>query len=476
MRSGVDARTTGRFPFTWVFLGFGFWWAAWFSEKFKGSSWLSLGQHGPLITQAGFLIGSLPYAFTFLALVLLRKRIEPIRQRRVLLAVAAVVAGLGLAFVSLGGSLAVGLLGSVVGLITSQAAIAFLFLAWIDLCATVGTRLTCIGVGGSTVVGVALHAFMVIAAPAAPLATVIVLACCPALSAFCLAMAWRRVGVTALEAPGPAAELRLPRDIMIGMAVYGFAIGFMVSLTTLQPSPGASVGLVPAFWNGGASLAILLAAVLLRKFDVRLLYWPILITLAVGFMLLPVAGYGYANDVAHAGIACVTVFWIATCADLVERTKAPVLFVVGWGAFANAGGLALGGLACAVLLNATALNAWHLSVIAMAVVFLQMLASVPLLGGTTLSVLWDMVHPPSPELPEGLVEARCSEIAAKHGLTPREGEILVQLAQGRTADEIGRALVISDATVRTHVKRIHEKLQVHSQPQLIRMVVFTPQV
>lgn len=48
-------------------------------------------------------------------------------------------------------------------------------------------------------------------------------------------------------------------------------------------------------------------------------------------------------------------------------------------------------------------------------------------------------------------------------LTPREKEILGQLAQGFLYKEIGDNLGISMDTVRTYVRKIYEKLHVHSR-------------
>lgn len=49
------------------------------------------------------------------------------------------------------------------------------------------------------------------------------------------------------------------------------------------------------------------------------------------------------------------------------------------------------------------------------------------------------------------------------GLTPRERQILCQLAEGRSNKAIARELGISDGTVKLHVKAILRKLGVHSR-------------
>jgi DNA-binding NarL/FixJ family response regulator len=57
--------------------------------------------------------------------------------------------------------------------------------------------------------------------------------------------------------------------------------------------------------------------------------------------------------------------------------------------------------------------------------------------------------------------------AADYGLTNREKEILGQLSKGRGLKIIAGELSISIDTVRTHIKNIYEKLQVHSQAEAV---------
>lgn len=52
-------------------------------------------------------------------------------------------------------------------------------------------------------------------------------------------------------------------------------------------------------------------------------------------------------------------------------------------------------------------------------------------------------------------------------LTDREREVLVLIARGRSNDEIGQHLIVSQATVKTHINRILGKLAVSSRAQAI---------
>jgi DNA-binding NarL/FixJ family response regulator len=60
------------------------------------------------------------------------------------------------------------------------------------------------------------------------------------------------------------------------------------------------------------------------------------------------------------------------------------------------------------------------------------------------------------------------------GLSPREREVLELLARGYFYKEITEALSISISTVNTHVRRIYEKLHVHSRAQAVAKLAEVP--
>ena len=71
---------------------------------------------------------------------------------------------------------------------------------------------------------------------------------------------------------------------------------------------------------------------------------------------------------------------------------------------------------------------------------------------------------------EGRIEQHCAAVARDFGLTPRESEVIVLLAYGRTLAIIARDLHIAQGTARTHIENIYRKLDVHKQQELIDLV------
>ena len=59
----------------------------------------------------------------------------------------------------------------------------------------------------------------------------------------------------------------------------------------------------------------------------------------------------------------------------------------------------------------------------------------------------------------------------KYKLTPKEKEVLTSLSKGNSFKLIAAEQDISIDTVRTHIKKIYEKMQVHSQTEAVSKAV-----
>ena len=68
------------------------------------------------------------------------------------------------------------------------------------------------------------------------------------------------------------------------------------------------------------------------------------------------------------------------------------------------------------------------------------------------------------------VGERVTAYALSKGLTPREAQVAVQLARGRTAGAIACDLGISENTAWAHIKHVYVKLGVHGKQELIELI------
>lgn len=75
----------------------------------------------------------------------------------------------------------------------------------------------------------------------------------------------------------------------------------------------------------------------------------------------------------------------------------------------------------------------------------------------------------SPEVTAAVMEAatRGQDQQTGASLSPRERQVLAQLAQGATTAEIAGALVLSPSTVKTHVRHILEKLDAANRAEAV---------
>lgn len=64
------------------------------------------------------------------------------------------------------------------------------------------------------------------------------------------------------------------------------------------------------------------------------------------------------------------------------------------------------------------------------------------------------------------IQLRCEEVSEQAGLTKREMEVLVFLVKGRSVPYISEKLTLSPSTIKTHVKHIYKKIDVHSKQEL----------
>jgi DNA-binding CsgD family transcriptional regulator len=75
----------------------------------------------------------------------------------------------------------------------------------------------------------------------------------------------------------------------------------------------------------------------------------------------------------------------------------------------------------------------------------------------------------------GRAAARRDAAPPTHGLTPREYEIMLLVAEGKTNQETAAILWISPKTVRTHLEHAFEKLGVHTRAAAVARLLATPQ-
>ena len=76
-----------------------------------------------------------------------------------------------------------------------------------------------------------------------------------------------------------------------------------------------------------------------------------------------------------------------------------------------------------------------------------------------------LIHPK-----QAFQETEVSTIQALEGLTPREREVLQLVAEGHTNKEIGKALSVTEVTIKKHMQSILAKLDATSRTGAVAKV------
>ena len=257
----------------------------------------------------------------------------------------------------------------------------------------------------------------------------------------------------------PFAEATFPRKLAIWMAVYSFAYGLAQSqLTTSTFGPHSSPGVlaIGAFVFFGVALRK-------RKFDFSAIFHVALPLAVAAFLFVPVVGNFNqtftALCIAAAYTACSILLMIiltnmcyrqgisALWLFCIERSVRMIFNALGREARDPILELSIGIDSSIILLTERSITAqWGIGI-----------------KTSDAKRAEEIVR-------EDLLKNRSREIALNYRLSLREEEILTLLAQRKRNTAIASELFISEQTVKTHIRNLYKKLDVHSRDELFDLV------
>ncbi len=156
-------------------------------------------------------------------------------------------------------------------------------------------------------------------------------------------------------------------------------------------------------------------------------------------------------------------FWIKTC-ELAEGSPVRARLLFG-GAYAMLAIVILFGIALAPPIGALG---GELITPICSIVFFILLAAMPSTSPETSPTAQ------TPKTPDGAraetpLSSSITSLCTDYKLSPREVEVFSLFVRGHSAKFIAGELVVSLHTVKTHIKRIYEKMNVHSKDELIAL-------
>ena len=263
---------------------------------------------------------------------------------------------------------------------------------------------------------------------------------------------------------------------VLGTSILAFMSGLMLQLSMSEAIPLGTFQFTALITQATVIAALLLPALLVKSQPgLGSVYRMALPLSAAGFLLLPLiwngAG-GLANACAQLGTLVAGIILWCMVAHTVHDTKLPAALLFSCTLVCTNAAQMAGALVG--MLNAHTLGQGDIALTAVALVAIYLLAMVSLFlfKDKTLRGFDAVAEEGAPvaEQQGDALEARCAHVAGAHGLTPRESEILVHLGQGRTARAISEKLVVSENTVKYHIKSIYQKLDVHSRDEVIDLI------
>lgn len=268
----------------------------------------------------------------------------------------------------------------------------------------------------------------------------------------------------------------IPLQLDIHVAFYAFVFGLTHNLASSVVGDIASKSL-PGYVGMLAALPLFLGTFIAWSRDARI--WPQMRSVVfpitmLSFILLPLAQEAVSFvSIAIAECAFTNYFAVFFFASVMiaKKAKDDPIRINAWGLMIAGPSLALGVSVAGMLRLLGAVTPSTL-------VWLTVLAFVLLTCATSwlgddrqASLVWGMEKKRAPkEYKDSKIARKCRILGSEKGLTKREIEICTLLVQGLSAPKIAEDQVISINTVRTHIARIHRKLNVHNAQELTRVV------
>ncbi len=264
-----------------------------------------------------------------------------------------------------------------------------------------------------------------------------------------------------IEAP---ASFTFPVKPVAVVAVYSFAFGLQEGGAYQAWGPHSSPGMV------ACALAVVLALCLLsRRIEFEAIYGTWLPLVSAAFLVLPTFGLmsvAQASFCANLGYAASEIFVMTMMGSLSYHYGVSAVWLFGIERGVRAVAMLSGRLIDEALIGAS-LTAAPLVVLAVLV------ATFMVATERRVSSPWgvQLREEESDEAKQAARQAalveHCSQLGRSHGLSQREEEVLLLLAQGKTAGEIAHELLVANGTVKAHVGHIYQKLDVHSREELL---------
>ncbi len=278
--------------------------------------------------------------------------------------------------------------------------------------------------------------------------------------------------------------------ILLCMAAISFALAIMRTTVLMSLDKKSDLNVI-----GGIGLFMLASALLLywfgfpgkkgtvRHVNTLNLYVMVFPLIATASVLVPTLGNSAAvvsASLLFALFVAMSELAVATSVDLAKESSCPSSLMFALCSFCVYFAMAMATFLACVFYHLRALDTTTVTICALVVLYVlamvyavaqrrQRNKAIEEAGAATKPADMMANRSVSTILAEELMK-RAGLLAERHGLTDRETEVLQRLVAGNTTRGIAAKLFVSENTVRTHLKSLYRKLDVHSKQEIINMV------
>lgn len=253
------------------------------------------------------------------------------------------------------------------------------------------------------------------------------------------------------------------------VSVYAFAFGLREATTYAVSGPHSGPGMIVI------ALAILVGITVLGRWvdfgTIYSLWLPVLMMASLLISLVGTLGAGVAGFFIGMSYAAAELFIMTMVGSIVYRYGANALWLFG----IERGVRMLAMAAGRGVEDLT--GGWPVIVL---VLVAALVATALIMSENRLTSSWGLaLSDATGESRDDVERARlggaCAELARTRGLTQREGEVLLMLAQRKTAGDIERELCVAYGTAKAHIRHVYRKLDIHSREELFELVGVRPE-
>jgi DNA-binding CsgD family transcriptional regulator len=267
-------------------------------------------------------------------------------------------------------------------------------------------------------------------------------------------------------------RLNIPWRFLCTSFIQGTAFGILQSILLIVEGSTATT-IISVVGSLIGAMTLFFVVFLFRLDFNQLMYHVGFVILASSFALMAAAGSLFIGGrlLNAIGYRFIDILMWALCTYLVKQRELPTnwVFAVTTGALII--GQVFGAFIGSLVRNTPTMQQTDLGLLSVFMVFIILAGALFMSNKNNLQKGWGMIRPGAGDGLNDDFQVACALATDGFELTPRELEVFELLAQGNSKSYISEKLFLARETVKTHTRNLYRKMSLHSQEELIALVL-----